>query len=389
MLDLSKYRTFIFIASLIFLSSSIAYGKGADLSFRGTVKKIETTSTGNGTVTLHLVGFDIPLKVDAETDIESHGDTVGLAGLSVGDFVKVSGFFSTSGIVAQEIQILDEEKGEFRLRGDISKVSTATGGTTITVLGVAILVDADTKIERRGPAGGFTTSDFVVGMQVDASGNEEGDKLVAKRVKVGNRDSDVVRVRFEGKVAKINGANFSVDTDGGGMVEVITNSSTKVIGTVAVGKTVDVRGTLNSDLKVVAETVKVDDEGEGDRDKKGDKTHKEIRLSPVTAGDAARGTAQIEYELEDGQPEQEFEVEIEKAQPNKDYKILVGISTAGTVDFGTLTTDLSGKGKVKFASHPKGQERDINKFVPSGKDVRNFTKVQITLDGKVVIEGSF
>src|SRR5688572_12858509 len=173
MLDLFKYRTFIFIASLIFLSSSIAYGKGADLSFRGTVKKIDTTSTGNGTVTLHLAGFDIPLKVDAETDIESHGDTVGLAGLSVGDFVKVSGFFSTSGIVAQEIQILDEEKGEFRLRGDISKVSTATGGTTITVLGVAILVDADTKIERRGPAGGFTTSDFVVGMQVDASGNEE------------------------------------------------------------------------------------------------------------------------------------------------------------------------------------------------------------------------
>ena len=44
---------------------------------------------------------------------------------------------------------------------------------------------------------------------------------------------------------------------------------------------------------------------------------------------------------------------------------------------------------MRFASHPKGQERDINTFVPSGKDVRNFTKVQITLDGKVLIEGSF
>jgi hypothetical protein len=388
MLDLTKYRTVIIMTSLIILSSSIAYGKGADLSFRGTVKKIETTTSATGTVTLHLVGFDIPVKVVAETDIESHGDDVGLAGLSVGDFVKVSGFFSTSGIVAQEIQILDEEKGEFRLRGDISKVTTATVGTTITVLGVDVLVNANTKIERRGPAGGFTASDLVVGMQVDVSGNEEENKLVAKRVKVGNRDSDVVRVRFEGKIDSIKDANFFVDTDGGGMVEVITNSSTKIIGTLAVGKTVDVRGTLNSDLKVVAETVKVDGEGEDDRDNKGNKTHKEIRLSPATAADAARGSAEIEYELEDGKLEQEFEVEIEKAQPNKDYKIRVEISTAA-VDFGALTTDSRGRGKVKFGSHPKGQERDINKLLPSGKDVRNFTKVQITLDGKVVMEGSF
>lgn len=388
MLDLSKHRTLILIASMIFLSSSIAYGKGADLSFRGTVKKIETTSTG-GTVTLHLVGFDIPLKVDAETDIESHGDSVGLAGLSVGDFVKVSGFFSTSGIVAQEIQILDEEKGEFRLRGDISKVNTALGGTTITVLGVEVLVNANTKIERRGPAGGFTASDLVVGMQVDASGNEEDNKLVAKRVKVGNRESDVVRVRFEGKIASIKGANFFVDTDGGGMVEVITNSSTKVIGTLAVGKTVDVKGVLNSDLKVVADSVKVDGEGDDDRDNERDKIKKEIKLSPVTAGTAIRGSAGVEYEIEDGKLEQEFEVEIDKAQPNKEYKILVEISTAGAVDFGALTTDGRGKGRVKFVSQPKGQDRDINKFVPSGKDVRNFTRVQITLDGKAVIEGSF
>jgi hypothetical protein len=173
------------------------------------------------------------------------------------------------------------------------------------------------------------------------------------------------------------------------MVEVITNSSTKVIGTLAVGKTVDVKGVLNSDLKVVAESVKVDGEGDEDKDSERDKVKKEIKLAPVSAGAEIRGSAEIEYETEDGKLEQEFEVEIDKAQPNKDYKIRVELTGGSAVDFGILTTNLRGKGKVKFASHPKGQERDINTFVPSGKDVRNFTKVQVILDGKVLVEGSF
>lgn len=370
--------------------SPLAFGRGPDLTFRGTVSKIENTSTVNGTVTIRVVGFDVPIKVDATTDIESHGDSVGLAGLAVNDFVKVAGFFSSSGIVAKEIQILEKEKdtGEFRLRGNITKVSTDSAGTTITLLGVAVLVDANTKIERRGPDGGFTAKDLAVDMQADAQGTEKDGKLVASRVKVGNREDDLIKVRFEGRIISIKTDILVVDTESGGVAEVLKSSSTKVIGTLVVGKMVEVKGTLNSKLQVVADLIKVDGEEE-DQDNKGAEVHKEIKLSPSSKDAEIKGKAGIEYKKEEGKVEQEFMVEIEKGNSKTDYKIGVEISSSGTVDFGTLTTDANGKGKVKFTSNPKGDERDINKFLPSGKDVRDFKKVQITLAGKVVLEGSF
>src|SRR5213593_1996684 len=123
--------------------------KETGIKFHGTVTRVEQTTTVTGTVTVHVVGFNIPVKVTADSDIVLHGDKVGLAGVEVNDFVKVDGFFSSSGIEADEIQILDDARGGFRLRGPITAVATSAAGTTITVLGVAVLVDADTRLERR------------------------------------------------------------------------------------------------------------------------------------------------------------------------------------------------------------------------------------------------
>ncbi len=381
-----------FLVALLFTFFSLCpsvLGRGTDVTFRGTVTRVEQTS-GGGTVTVRLVGFDVAVKVTGETDIESHGDAVGLTGIRVGDFVKVSGFFSASGIVAKEIQILDAQEGEFRLRGMITKVSTSAAGTTITVLGVDVLVDANTKIEKRGPEGGFSALNLMVGMQVDVRGTEKNGKLVATRVKAGNREEDVVQVRFEGVIKKMDAGRLMVDTEGGGMAVVLITSSTKIKGTLAVGKFVEVKGTLNDKLEVVADSIKVDGEGDGDRGEGEAKFKKEIKLSPVSSGTELKGNAEIELEKEDGRTQQKFEVEIEKAKPNTEYRLKVEISSSGMVDFGTFTTDREGKAEVKFASPPKDEARDLSKFLPVGKDVRDFKKVQISdKDGKVVLEGSF
>ena len=117
---------FLFAAALG-LFSPLAFGKGTEVKFHGTVTKVEVITTVTGNVTVHIVGFDVVVKVTADTDIVQHGDKVGLAGLKVNDFVKVDGSFSSSGILADEIQILDDTQGTFRLRGPITAVSTGAG----------------------------------------------------------------------------------------------------------------------------------------------------------------------------------------------------------------------------------------------------------------------
>ncbi len=176
----------------------IASGKGTDVQFRGTVIRINQISAGQGSINVRLMAFDLPVKVNTNTEIELAGDRVGLSWIKIGDFVKVSGFFTGSGIVAQDIDLLDDTRGEFRFRGTITAVGGSSTGKTITVLGVVVLLDEATLLERRGLSGGISASELAVGNQVDTTGTLRNGQLVATRVKLGNRDDDPVRADFDG-----------------------------------------------------------------------------------------------------------------------------------------------------------------------------------------------
>ena len=338
---------------------------------------------------MRVIGFDVPVKVTSDSDVVLHGDKVGLAGIEVNDFVNVDGFFSSSGIVADEIQILDDAKGEFRLRGPVTAVATSAAGTTITVLGVAVLVDADTTLERRGPDGGITLADLKTGLQVDATGTQTNEVLVATRVKVGSRDDDAARVQFDGRITSNNDGRLQADTEGGGNAVVLVTDSTVVKGTLAVGKMIRVKGTLNSQLEVVADRIIV--EGQEERDDHEGEEHfrKEVNLLPVTAGITLKGEANVEYKKNEDGSVQKLKVEIRKAEPNKEYRILVTFGSAGAVDFGAIVADARGNAGVRFSSNPKGKERDLKPLLQA-ETVRDITKLQITDSSKtVLIEGSF
>jgi hypothetical protein len=386
----SKVRILSALAFALFWLCPAALPKGTDVKFDGTVSKVEQSTTTTGTVTVRAVGFDIPVKVTADSDIVLHGDKVGLAGIKVNDFVKVDGFFSSSGIVADEIQILDDAKGQFRLRGPVTAVATSAAGTTITVLGVAVLVDADTTLERRGPDGGITLADLKTGVQVDTTGTQENGVLVATRVKVGNREDDAVRVEFDGKITSNSDGRLLADTEGGGIAVVLVTDSTVVKGTLAVGEMIRVKGTLNSQLEVVADRIIV--EGQEDHDDHEGEEHfrKEVDLLPVTSGITLKGEANVEYEKEgDESAEQKLKVEIRRAEPGKEYRILVTFGSAAAVDFGPLVADDRGNAGVRFSSNPKGKERDLRPLLQTGT-VRDITKLQISDSSKtVLIEGSF
>ena len=179
------------LIALILVAPSVpGFAKGSDVRFRATVVSVSQTSETDGTVTVRLQGFEVPIIVNGDTEIESFGDEVGLAGLTAGVFIKVAGFFSSDGITAEEIDILDISEGEFRLRGTISTTGPVSGGTLITLLGVDVLVNEDTAIERRGPDDGITADDLAEGMVADARGIFDDGQLVATRLKIGNRDSE-------------------------------------------------------------------------------------------------------------------------------------------------------------------------------------------------------
>jgi hypothetical protein len=370
--------------------SPAAQARGTDIEFQGKVTKVDQTSASTGTVTVAVIGFDIPVKVTADSDVILHGDKVAFSQIKVNDFVGVLGFFAASGIVVDEIHILDDVQGAFRLLGSITAVKASSTDAVITVLGVDVVINTDTKIERRGPAGGFTIADLSVGLQVDAMGTGKSGKLVATRLKVGNRDEDAVRIGFTGTISSIKGSRLTVDTVGGGTPIVLLTDSTAVSGVLAVGKLVKVKGTFNAQLEVVADRVIVSGEEDVSDPKGTDEVKKEAALKPLSASTQLRGKVEIVYSERKAGVTQQLDIELIKGASKKEYRLLVTFGSAKAIDWGSIVTDEDGEAEVVYASSPKGKERALLPNLPAGKDIRDITKVQVAgADLTVLAEASF
>ena len=375
---------------LILLTLALAtpvFSKGNDVEFHGAVTRVNLANAANASITLHVEGFDVTVRVTTDTDVDFQGDELELSDIAVGDFVKVSGFFANSGITAREIMILDRGDGEFRLRGLISAVRAVSGGTLITVLGVDLLVDADTKLERRGSNATFTAANLAIDQNVDARGFHRNGQFVAARIKVGSRDDDPIRVHFEGKISTVATGRLTIDTEGGSSAIVLIDSSTIVTGTPAVGRFVEVNGTLNSNLAVVADRVIVklnrnDDDEPAPRPIT--KFDKKIRLNPVGAASSISGEAEAEFEQKGQEVEQHLEVEFKHGLANTDYVVRMDVVGSGTVLLGTIRTNREGEADIKL------KDSALSAQLTAGKTVRDITRVQIlTMGGIVVAEGVF
>ncbi len=403
----------VFVLLSVLVVSSAA--KGTELKFRAMVKQIVQTTPTEATVTVELFGIEIPIPVNSDTEIEMDGNDEGLVSVSVGDFIKIDGFFSELGIVAEEIEILDGQVEQFRLRGLISELGMSGADITVTLLGVEILVDDLTVIQRRGRGhnAAATVADLSLGTLVDARGRFVDGLRRTDRVAIGSRLVESGQIEFEGRVTAVDGDLVFVDTEGGGTAVVQIHEGTDIKDTVVVGVFVEVEGGLDERLFVLADEIKVDHDGNrdahrdddrhGDRDDDrdddrdgdhdGDRDTDEpieegvaIFLDAVGAEAGLEGKADIRFRQEDGAAQQKLEVEIEDALAGTSYGIRVEFPS-GTFDFGTITTDESGRAEVEFETSPDHDERDLDAVIPAGLDVRDVIRVQITLDGTVVLEG--
>lgn len=310
------YKIKLLIASLL-MSLCAAPGvlaKGSELKFESEIVAIGEADGGIGVLTILVKGFEVPVIVDDDTRIEAGGDEIGLPDLSVGDKVKVDAWFEDSAIVADEVRLLEHESEQFRLRGEISDVEfagtpTATGtleSTRITLLGVDVFVDGETDIVSRGSGRGnrVPASDLLPGDEVDVRGIYDGGLLWADRIKVGERELGFIEV--EGGYVEATDDGFVINLRESGQLRVIVGDETVVKGEAAEGAKVEVQGSLNESLAIVA--VKVEFEGaDGERDLRKIKQEAREELKKEREKERAR-----EHEKERGKKhEEEHDEELE------------------------------------------------------------------------------
>ena len=392
---------------LLVLCIPSSFAKGTDLQFRGRVSDVMQSGPNEGSVVVDLLGFSVTVAVNSDTEIESSGDDEDLGSISIMDFIKVEGFFSDTGIVAEEIEVLDTSIRQFRLRGPIESLVTVGSESTMRVNGVDVTLDGSTQIRRRGPGSSSDSSisDLTTGVSVDTSGRVNLDfQFYAEKVRIGDRPEGEAEI--EGVVTSVDGDLVFVDIEAGGIVGVVVTDTTEVRGDIVPGAFVEVEGDLNDQLQIVSREFSVDVDGDrdADDDHRGDgdddggddggdddgrvEIGREIPLLSVESGAEIHGKAEFKYKEEDGPAQQEFEVEFEDAPANTSYAVWVEF-TSGAVEFGTLTTDEFGSADVEFDSSPEIDERDLNAVMPAGSDVRDIISVEIRQDGSLVLAGSF
>lgn len=405
--------------SLAVFVSNTLWAKGSEIKFNSEVVAVSKTADNEGVITVTVLGIDVPVIVNIDTEIEESGEEIELAGVSAGDFVKINAFFADEGIVADEVEVLDERSQQFRIRGTVTATDTVGDSTVITVMGVEISLDSSTAITRRGSGSGNSVApaELVVGDEVNVRGGLTNGLLHGARIHVGSREQGTIEL--EGDITAITDSGFSLSIEGGGSTDIVVDDSTAVSGEIAVGAFVEIEGQLNGDLSVLAFEVVIDVDGDGDADDDNQRARRGSGNSGNNNGNGngnsdndddsdnnsesidvgseitltsdsldVNGRAETSYELENGEVEQELEVEFEDASAGTVFTLSVSFGDQ-SVDFGSITADEEGSAEVEFKTGDDDAAQDLLTLLPDGTDVRDITAVQLSADGEIVLEGSF
>ena len=174
----------VILLTLLLLSCGLAQSQSSDLKFHSVVSAVNQTDTAEGTITVSIHGLDVDVVVNGDTEIEESGEEIDLVSISAGDFVAISSYISDLGIVADEIHVLDTRIEQFRLRGFITATDTVAETTFVTLLGVEVTVDGDTKIVRRGTDNLLAPTELSVGDLANVRGTFKDGVLLVTRIHV-------------------------------------------------------------------------------------------------------------------------------------------------------------------------------------------------------------
>ncbi len=313
------------VFSLVFATfgANPAVAKGSELKFHSSVIAISQSDGDDGTVDVMIHDIVVGVIVNGDTEIGESGEEIGLEDLSVGDFVRVNAFFSDTGLVADEIEVLDVRHEQFRFRGEISAVGTLGDDTVVTLLGVDVIIGEDTAVTRRGNGDGIEAlaSDIIVGDLANISGGVSDGFLLAHRVHVGTREQG--NIELEGEVLEYSDTQLIMELEGGAAVPVMFDDATSIVGELGEGVFIEVEGQLQADLSLLAFEVVADRDGDGDADddhergKRGDSNSTIGRCKPGMPRPAVVGLCdKFDFDGDDGE-RKENDDEREEGDDNK------------------------------------------------------------------------
>ncbi len=252
--------TLVIIAALCCLAVT-AFADGLnnnEVEFTGAISSVAPNGEGVGTVFLSLQGFDLRVVVNSNTDLQDKdGYDIDMSALAAEQFVVVTGKYSSDGVLASSIRIVDTPSSTFELRGRITAVQASDTDTLINLHGITLKITADTTIQSDGVD--VPVSSLKIGAFVQVEGHQEDSVWVADILKVRSEEPRKESVRFEGTVKSIDGDLLQIEVDGltDTSTPVHTDTNTRIVGTLAAGQPVLVIGTLNPDLSVLAAKILV------------------------------------------------------------------------------------------------------------------------------------
>jgi hypothetical protein len=428
-----KFRLFGSLALICAFSllANAALAKEGEIKFTSTVISVSQSDSDVGAIEVTIHDIVVPIIVNGDTELEEAGEEISLADLTAGAFVRIDSFFSAEGLVAEEVNVVDQRGEQFRFRGELDAVDQVSESTVITLLGVDVTLVADTDITHRGTAGGnkIPAADLSQGDLVNVSGTLSNGILVASRVHVGTREQGAIEL--EGNITAVADSQISIAIEGGSELIIFIDEQTSVVGDLAEGVFVEAEGQLQSDLSLLAFEIVTDEDGDGDADddnrrgERGDENSNrgrgnggnddddsnddngtddddsnddnsdsrdeiEVGAEIILRADgvAANGKAKYSFEQNGSEIEQELEIELEDAASDTDFALVITFGDT-PVELGTFTSNSFGELEVELRANSDDGEGSLGEFIPEGLDIRDITGVQMLLNGDVILEGDF
>ncbi len=94
------------------------------------------------------------------------------------------------------------------------------------------------------------------------------------------------------------------------------------------------------------------------------------------------------YQQEGTEIEQELEIELEDADSDTAYTLVIFFGDT-SVELGSFTTNSFGDLEVELRADSDSDDGSLGEFIPEGLDIRDLTRVQVLLNGEVILAGDF
>ncbi|HYK89929.1 MAG TPA: DUF5666 domain-containing protein [Acidobacteriota bacterium] len=229
-----------------------------EVQFTGTISSLVTNGEGLGTVFVRVESFDLRVLVNSKTELtDKDGDEIKMSDLAKDLPIEVTGRYSSSGILAFSIRLVEDAENTFELRGHITGTQASNSDLLVSLLGITVVVNKDTKIEDDGADA--SPASLKTGMLVQVKGTTLANPWTATSIEVISRTTKKDKVRFEGVIAEVGSDFIQVAVQGltSNVTKVLLNANTITTGDLVKDALVLVIGYLNPDLSVTAKEVRV------------------------------------------------------------------------------------------------------------------------------------